>query len=84
MRFKDNMSPIITNTQTESVNTDSECYTNNFLKPNKAIIPSMGMCHRQQRWNNTIHLPRRYNIHYSNVAWLSSNTLSGSDQRNQA
>ena len=33
---------------------DNKYSTNNFLKPNKTIIPSMGICHRQQRWNNTI------------------------------
>ena len=47
---------------------DNKYYTNNFLKPNKTIIPYLGMCHRQQRWNTSLHLPRLHNIHDSIVA----------------
>ena len=61
-RFKDNMSSIIINTRIGSVNIDNKNYTNNFLKPNKTIMPSMGMCHRQHRWDNTADIPS--NIHY--------------------
>ena len=78
MRLKDNMSSIIINTPIVSVNIDNKYYTNNFLKPNRTIIPSMGMLSSSTKVDQH---PLPSYTHYKNSQCRHTHLLLKSDPR---